>query len=342
MTSSNDSDCLDQDENEYEIMFRHTEQGFKYRKDVLAKLRRSNSGASRKGRDTRSESSQSRFSNSRREILHLECQIEELNEKYAEAKCNYVARHKELESLRAHLEKLGQEICEYDSTAGKAGQKNSFSGNDDGKLLKKEVIVCSLLEVHELDIVLICACLERFSSQNFRRMHDEISKKLVDELSTLDKELSTMESDLQSKEARLEALLGTSTSITSRDRASATELLTSLDKEISAGKRLREADASLERLESFPAHSDSFASTAALQVRRPFVPFPLPLPSASIVRTCDPQQQQRGGRCGARRGGLAEPRPRAPSDGGRRARPPPRARFSTRFSRAPSFLFEYC
>ncbi len=132
MTSSDDShsDGLNEERyrDEYEIMVRHTEEGFKYRKDVLTKLRRGNSGVGvRKGRANDSEPRQSsKFDSASRNIVDLECEINELKRKYFDAKNHYIARHQELESLRAHLDKLAEEISDYGmaSPAGVPGQDN--------------------------------------------------------------------------------------------------------------------------------------------------------------------------------------------------------------------------
>ena len=151
MTSSDESDCLDQDADEYEIMFRHTEQGFKYRKDVLAKLRRSNSGTGRKSRDqARNDRAQEKINITNREIPNLESEIQILNHKYSEAKNNYVARHKELEALRAHLETLRHEIYDYDSSKAENSERKS-SLNDAGEIayerqVKTEVSFSSATE----------------------------------------------------------------------------------------------------------------------------------------------------------------------------------------------------
>lgn len=123
MTSSDESDKsfglddnLDGDD-AYEITFRHTERGFKYRKDVLTKMRRSTAGGGgRTGREqARNEGRRDGFNSSMKEMLNLEGQVQELKDKYCEAKNTYILRFNELESLKAHLEELGQEICDYDT-----------------------------------------------------------------------------------------------------------------------------------------------------------------------------------------------------------------------------------
>ena len=97
-----------------------------------------------------------------------------------------------------------------------------------------------------------------------RRMHDEISKKLTDELSMLDSELYHIESELRSKRAMLESLQSASRPAAARDQSSVAELVSSLEKELSAGRRPREASATLP-LERRPGF-DAFASAAALPV----------------------------------------------------------------------------
>ena len=265
MTSSDDSDGLDDnvhEGDEYEILFRHTEQGFKYRKDVLTKLRRSNTGTSRTGRDqARRESPKDGFGGSRKEMLDLEFQIEELKRTYSEAKSNYLLRHNELDSLKAHLEKLGNEICDFDTTTAGGPERSTEFQNEKNR----EKFAKNQASPH---ISRIFTRTNSIREQNIRRMHDEISKRLEDELSSLDKELSFIESDLKAKEARLESILLSSKTITSRDRAGAAELLTSLDREISDGKRLRDLDSmqAPEMARARSRRSDSFASSADQQV----------------------------------------------------------------------------
>jgi hypothetical protein len=124
MTSSDDSrsDGLNEERyrDEYEIMVRHTEEGFKYRKDVLTKLRCGNSGVGmRKGRTNEAPEPRqsSKFDITSRTIINLECEIDELKRKYFDAKNHYISRHQELESLRAHLDKLAVEISDYGMTS---------------------------------------------------------------------------------------------------------------------------------------------------------------------------------------------------------------------------------
>ena len=143
MTSSDEShsDRLNEERyrDEYEIMVRHTEEGFKYRKDVLTKLRCGNSGTGmRKGRTNEAPEPRqsSNFDSASRNIVNLECKINNLKRKYFDAKNHYIARHQELESLRSHLDKLAVEISDYGMTSpvgvtGKDNSNNSVSHDHD-------------------------------------------------------------------------------------------------------------------------------------------------------------------------------------------------------------------
>jgi hypothetical protein len=155
MTSSDDSrsDGLNEERyrDEYEIMVRHTEEGFKYRKDVLTKLRRGNSGpGTRKGRaDGAAEPRQSsKFDSASRNIVNLECEIVELKRKDFDAKNHYISRHQELETLRAHLDKLAVEISDY-GTVGALQQDDTnhsdLHDHDSQQLyLKNQVLILRL------------------------------------------------------------------------------------------------------------------------------------------------------------------------------------------------------